>query len=346
MATLADVAQRAGVSAGTVSLVINGSPRISPATRERVLAAVQELGYVPNASARSLATKRQRVLGIVRCIAHPEEGSTGFCDTVDTYLSDMLYSIERASLPQGYSLMIDWAGTQRAEDMLPPLCLSGKADGVILVGGMLDPALPQRLSAMSLPTVLAGSRCSGLSWVDTDYEAAMELAIDHLYAHGHRRIALINGPDGSQSSPLKRKGFLQAMRRRGLSVPDRCLEKGDFSGQGGYLAMQRLLSASEQPTALIAAADCMAVGALRAFQEQGGRCPEQLSVIGFEDGLLAEYCYPPLTSISSGKTEIGRAACELLMQQLQSPDQPPKQLLIAPKLISRASVRTLPHIAI
>ncbi len=345
MATLADVARRAGVSPGTVSLVINGSPRIRPATRERVLAAVRELGYVPNASARSLATRRQHVLGIVRCTAHPDEGASGFQDTVDTYLSDMLYSIEDASLAQGYSLMIDWAGTQQA-DAIPPLYLSGKADGILLVGGILDPALPPQLKSRNLPTVLAGSRCDELSWVDTDYEAAMELAVAHLYAHGHRRIALINGPDNSQSSPLKQKGFLQAMTERALPVPEVYLQKGNFSGQGGYQAMQRLLHAAEPPSAVVAAADCMAVGALRAFQEQGGRCPEQLSMIGFEDGLLAEYCYPPLTSISAGKEEIGRLACQLLIDQLRQPDLPSRQLLVAPKLISRASVRTKPHIGL
>ena len=341
MTRLSDVARHLGLSNGTVSLAINGSPLVKEETRARVMQAVRELGYVPNASARALVTRRQLVIGVVRCTQDAAQSGSGFADTVDTYLSDMLRGIERESVAHGYSLMVDWANTSEPGCPMPGLCTGGKVDGVLLVGGLIADDLPERLKDAPIPTVLAGSRNEALSWVDADYEEAMRQAVSLLAGHGHRRIALLNGPAASKSSERKRRGFEEEMARQGLPLRGDWMASGDFSGQGGYEAMRRVWSASQRPTAFVAAADCMALGALRYLQEMGVCCPRDISAVGYEDGLLAEYSIPPLTTVSARKEVIGREACRLLMERIAGSEKPSPPVCVSPLLVERASVRTL-----
>jgi DNA-binding LacI/PurR family transcriptional regulator len=342
MANIKDVAKKAGVSIGTVSLVLNGSSAIRESTGKRVFDAAEALRYRPNLNARSLVTKKNLIIGVVRCIDRLDHDKFNFSSTVDTYLAEMLKSIEQESMSHKYSLMVDWSETFYDTEKLPGMYDSGKVDGVLMVGGIINGKLPEMIKKSGVPTVMVGSRNSLMDYVDTSYTKAIRIAVDYLVSMGHRDIAFINGPDVSQTSAQKLNGYSEALKANGLGYREDFISKGDFSGHGGYLAMQGICRKC-CPTALVAAVDCIAIGALHFMYEQRYYCPEDISVVGFEDGILAEYAIPPLTTVSGEKEALGRIACEILLKRIREPDCPIQNRIVEPKLVERKSVRRISH---
>lgn len=340
-ATLKDVAKLAGVSVSTASFSLNGGQAVREETRRRIASAAEELNYVPNGCARSLVTQRNLVLGVIRCIDKLGESFYAFNTTVDTYLSEMLKSIEQESVGAGYSLMVDWASTVDSSVGLPHMYEDGKVDGVMMVGGIVNEGLPVRLAKRGIPTVMAGSRTDALDWVDTDYTKAIRMAVSHLVSLGHRKIAFINGPDISQTSVLKLHGYREGLEEAGLEVREEMIRKGDFSGQAGYDAMRSMWMDGVRPTALITAVDSIAIGALRFLHEPKVYCPKDISIVGFEDGILAEYAIPPLTTVSAEKQKVGETACKLLIERILHPERPLQRVVIEPRLVVRDSARPL-----
>lgn len=340
-ATLRDVAKLAGVSVSTASFSLNGGQSVREETCRRIAKAAEDLNYIPNGCARSLVTQRNLVLGVIRCIDKLGESFYAFNTTVDTYLSEMLKSIEQESVGAGYSLMVDWANTLDSTAGLPHMYEDGKVDGVMMVGGIVNDALPARLAKRGIPTVMAGSRTDILDWVDTDYTKAIHMAVSYLVSLGHRKIAFINGPDISQTSALKLRGYREGSEENGLSINEKMIRKGDFSGQAGYDAMKSIWADGLRPTALITAVDSIAIGALRFLHEKGVRCPEDVSIVGFEDGILAEYAIPPLTTVSAEKQTVGETACRLLIERILHPECPHQRVVIEPRLVVRGSTRPL-----
>jgi len=340
-ATLRDVAKLAGVSVSTASFSLNGGDKVKEETRRRIAWAAEELNYIPNASARSLVTQKNLVIGVVRCVDKLDDRFYAFDTTIDTYLSEMLKSIEQESIRLGYSLMVEWSSTYGQSDGVPRLYKSGKVDGVLMVGGIVPREFPEKIKKLNVPTVMVGSRNDLFDWVDTDYTQAMREAVAYLVSLGHKDIAFINGPGNSQTSALKLEGFRQGLGQAGLPFDEKHVGAGDFSGLTGYEAMARFWENGFHPTALVAAVDCIAIGALRFLHERNVYCPDGISIVGFEDGLLAEYSVPPLTTFSSEKQLLGIDACHLLIQRIQHPEQPLEQKLIEPRLIVRMSTKTV-----
>jgi DNA-binding LacI/PurR family transcriptional regulator len=340
MANIKDVAKRAGVSIGTVSLVLNGSKVIKESTSIKVIDAAAALCYTPNVNARSLVTKKNLIIGVVRCCDRLNSDTFSFASTVDTYLAEMLKSIEQESMSRRYSLMVDWSETYYDTEKLPGMYDSGKVDGVLMVGGIISSRLPELIKKSGIPTVTVGSRNSLLDYVDTSYNDAIKIAIDHLVSKGHRDIAFINGPDVSQTSAQKMSGYCEALKSYDIGYRDDYVSKSCFSGKGGYQAMQHICSKC-RPTALVAAVDCIAVGALHYLYEQKRFCPDDISVVGFEDGILAEYALPPLTTVSSEKETLGRIACETLLKRIREPESPIQNIIVTPRLVERKSVRSI-----
>lgn len=340
MANIKDVAKKAGVSIGTVSLVLNGSGAIRESTGKRVFDAAEALQYRPNLNARSLVTKKNLIIGVVRCTDRLNSDRFSFMSTVDTYLAEMLKSIEQESMRHRYSLMVDWSETFHDTGKLPAMYDSGKVDGVLMVGGIINGSLPGLIKESGVPTVMVGSRSSLLDHVDTSYADAIGLAVDHLASMGHRDIAFINGPDISQTSAQKLRGYREALRAHGMEYREDLVSKGDFSGHGGYQAMQEICRKCS-PTALVAAVDCIAIGALHYLYGQKRYCPEDISVVGFEDGLLAEYAIPPLTTVSSEKETLGKIACEILLRRIREPEGSVQSVIVSPRLVERKSVKRI-----
>jgi DNA-binding LacI/PurR family transcriptional regulator len=339
MSTIKDVAKLSGVSISTVSLVLNGSNAVKHETRYKVKRAIDTLQYRPNLNARSLVTRKKKVIGVVRCTSMADAKAYAFDSIVDTFLAEMMKSIEVQINRTGYSLLLDWSETSQDIEVLPPLFDPNKVDGILMVGAILNDRLLERVIATGIPVVLVGARHPALDFVDTDPEQGIYLAVKHLIGLGHTEIAFLNGPDISQTSPRKLDGFEKALREAGLPVRKDHIGKGTFSGKAGYDAMASFWTAGIRPTAIVAAVDCMALGAMRFLHEQGVQCPRDISVIGFEDGILAEYSIPPLTTIRVHKEELGAEACRVLLHRLENPNAQRVKLRIEPKLVIRDSVR-------
>jgi DNA-binding LacI/PurR family transcriptional regulator len=324
-ATLDDVAARCGVSYQTVSRVVNRSPLVAEKTRAQVLKAIAELGYRPNLAARRLATRRSSVIGMV--------------GTKVTYYgpAQVLVSIEETAKRHGYNLM--FAGIQHPRKAqltaaINELC-EHQVDGLVLGVRLKGGAEFIRQLCRGVPCVaLDGGYASDVPTVIVDEQHGTRLATQHLLDLGHRQIACIAGPPDWSASKERREGWVQTLTHAGLE-PGRCVE-GDWSARSGYAAIAELLeSAPRQFTAVVAANDHMALGALRALHARGIQVPGQISLVGYDDLPESAFFEPPLTTIHHDFAGQGKRCVELLLRLInRQPAEPPSQRL-QPELVVR-----------
>lgn len=348
MPTIKDVARYAGVSTGTVSMVINGNKSVKMETRYRVMEAVQKLGYVPNQYARSLVTRKKHVIGVIRqnnfSARDGMKSGYRFDEIPDTYLADMLDDIVHELSTLGYSLLLDvaaWSGDDPQAASLPAIAQASRIDGLIWAGGFMTEKQTAMLRQLNIPIVTIGSRFDCFDFVDTDPEEGLYRMTKHILSCGHRKIAVINGPAASQTSARKIKGVERALNESGLSLPDGWTEEASFSGLGGYNAMKRLWERGVRPTAVITALDVLAAGAMRFLQEAGLQIPRDISVTGYEDGMLSEYLTPPLTTVCSHKEKLGLNASRILAHRIDHPAAQQVKLVIPPEIVIRRSVQSI-----
>lgn len=308
MTSIKDVALRAGVSVTTVSHTLNGTRAVQNDTRERVLAAVQELGYVPSAVARSLKTQATHTIGmLVPSSANP-------------YFAELVHAVEDACFAAGYALLLCNTEDQpeRQRSYLDVLAQK-RVDGLIVASTTDDAEMSQTLAHTRLPMVLIDRAIAGLacSCVQTNHTMGAALGTHHLAALGHRRIACIGGPAALQSSQQRVQGWQDTLAQLGL--PAGALEVGDFSVNGGYQAMQRLLQApaAQRPSAVLACNDLMAMGALRAAHEAGLAVPHDLAVVGYDGIELASYTHPALSTVAQPTAAMAQRALALLLQAMR-----------------------------
>ncbi|MFL0247283.1 LacI family DNA-binding transcriptional regulator [Candidatus Clostridium stratigraminis] len=340
-ATIKDVAKAASVSVSTVSLVINNSNLVKLETRYKVLQAIKELNYKPNEYARSLVTKTKKVIGVAWPTTISSTILFSFEGHTDTYLSELLPSIEKEINKSNYSMMLEHFRINDPSTFLPSIMDNTKVDGMLVTGGIVSDEVLQRIQEVKIPTVLVGSRHNNLDYVDTDPELGMYKSTKYLIEMGHKDIAFINGPDESQSSARKLSGFYRAMKEHDLPINDKWITKAEYSGAAAYRAMSDLWDMNIRPTAIIGGFDCITIGALRFLYEKGLNCPNDVSAIGFEDSILAEYSYPPLTTVRIHKEQIGIESCKILLNRINKPTAKKVKLIIEPELILRGSVKHL-----
>jgi DNA-binding LacI/PurR family transcriptional regulator len=323
---MTDVAKLAGVSHQTVSRVINGSPQVRPATRDRVLAAMAELDYRPNSAARALVTGRSQTLGVV---------------SFDTTLygpASTLYAIERAAHDAGYFIMTVSLEALDRESVLSAverLRLQG-VDGILVIAPLkgAGEALVDLPSGLPLVAVEAGP-ADALPVVTVDQIAGAQLATRHLLELGHPTVAHIAGPPDFLEAELRIEGWRSALAAARAEAPP--VLAGDWSPRSGYELGRRLVTDSH-PSAIFVANDQMALGALRALHEAGYEIPRQVSVVGFDDIPEAQYFTPPLTTVRQDFAEIGRRALALMLEMMDADgDVPPSPAMVAPELILRSS---------
>jgi DNA-binding LacI/PurR family transcriptional regulator len=325
---MSDVGRLAGVSHQTVSRVINGSRHVRPATRQRVLHAMQELGYRPNSIARALVTGRSQTVGVV---------------SFDTTLygpASTLFGIERAAHEAGYFVIIaslkalDRASVTEAVDRLS---LQG-VDGIVVIVSEQASSEDLLSAPAAVPLVaVEGRPGQGIPVVAVDQCEGAGVATRHLLALGHRTVWHITGPVDSVESRERIRGWELALRDAGAPVPDPLT--GDWSPRSGYFLGQRL-SRMPEVTAVFVAGDQMALGVLRAMHESGRQVPGEVSVVGFDDIPEAEFFTPPLTTVCQDFGEVGSRGLRLLVRTIESHAsgaQPPRGSLIAPELKARAS---------
>jgi len=326
--TIRDVASHAGVSHQTVSRVINGSERVRAETRQRVQAAIQALGYRPNASARFLATGRPLTFA---CLAP---------DLTDYTFASIIEGATTEARQHGY-FMISASAPDDAtfSDLLEQLIASRRAEGLIVINPYADgrhARVPQ-----DVPAVFVGARPrqSTIDSVALDNEAAGRMATQHLLDLGHRRIAHITGPLEEDCSQDRQAGYEQALNACGLNIDPQLVLEGDWSATSGYEAVCQWLEDHVDFSAIFAQNDRMAVGAIRALREAGIRVPEDVSVIGCDDMPLASYFDPPLTTMRQDMLGIGRQAVRLLITAVENPGSERQHLRLPVELIIRRSTQ-------
>ncbi len=321
--TSADVARRAGVSRTTVSFVLNGlaDVRIPEDTRLRVLDAARDLEYHPNAAARSLARQQTLTLGLVLC--QSAERLSG-----DAVLPAVIAGVTSVASAAGFKLLLQTADPATRADAYLGLVREAHIDGMILSGPRSDDRQVLRLHAEKFPVVLLGRLPgSDVPFVDVDNEAAARVAVEHLIAHGHQRIACItSGPVEYTASAGRLAGYRAALEAHGLPFEPSLVEYGDH-WEKGHEAMQALLALPHRPTAVFVASDVVALGALQAAQAAGLRVPQNLAVVGFDDIPLAQHVAPPLTTVRLPAQHLGAEAARVLVEVLQSGVRPSPVLL-------------------
>ena len=323
-----DVAREAGVSTATVSHVINGTKYVSDDTRKRVQEAIERCEYHPNAHARSLASGRSNMLGLL------------ISDISNPFFPEVVKAIEAAAFERGYNVILLNTNydPERAAEYVRRLSELSMA-GVALMTSELDSELFHEIARRQVSVVfdshdLASDRMSNIC---VDYAAGIEEAVRHLVSLGHRRIAHIAGASRIPSGLIRRDAFLDFMKRHLPDEPPPAVYEGDFRLDGGRRAASEILAAAELPTAVIAANDMMALGAMREFRKAGLSIPQDISVIGFDDIAFAALSEPPLTTVCSPRAEIGRRVVEALVALIEHPEQQAVELRIPTHLITRDS---------
>lgn len=309
--TLEEVARRAGVGRGTASRAINGSHNVSERSRRAVLEAVAELGYVPNAAARTLVTRRTDAIALV--IAEDEERVFG-----EPFFAGVIRGISRSAADAGLQLVLLLAQAGSRSSHLESFLTSRHVDGVLLVSVHDDDTLPTRIRPRGIPVVLGG-RVAGVDvegFVDFDNAMGARLAVDHLVHKGRRRIATITGPLDMVAGRERLRGYREGLDAAGLEADESLVFHGDFSLASGQAGMRELLVRHPDLDGVFAANDVMAAGALGVLREAGRGVPAQVSMVGFDDSPLALSTHPPLTTVHQSAERMGSEMVAMLIEAM------------------------------
>lgn len=330
--TLEEVAALAGVSRATVSRAINGSPRVSDRARSAVERAVERLQYVPNRAARSLVTRQAYSVALV--VTEPD---TRFF--ADPFFARVVSGATQALSDTGYQLVLMMPHSSGERGRLEGYLTGGHVDGAVLISLHGDDPLPARLHQLGVPTVSAGRvrRNIGVSFVDADNAGGARQAVAHLLNRGRRRIATITGPADMPAGVDRLAGYRDGLAGAGLPADPSLVADGDFTRDGGALAMRQLLDAHPDLDAVFAASDLMAMGALGELQAAGRRVPDDVAVVGFDDADIARSSNPPLTTIHQPIETLGQQAISVLLGEIAEPGPDPRQIVLDTELVLRAS---------
>ena len=325
--TILDVAARAGVSKSLVSNVLRGVPTVSPARRDAVLRAAEELGYRPNAVARSLVQRRTRTMGVLVSNLH------------NPFFADVIDGLQAVAGRHGYTVLLVSGGRDAAvEAQTVDALLEQRVDGLVLLSPHLPSAQVARAAA-AVPVVAVGRRyrdVRGADWVVSDDDAGTGLAVAHLVELGHRRIAHIGG--GRRAGGRERsRGYRAAMTVAGLPLGPEVADDSFTTEEGGNAAARRLLDAPRRPTAVLAVNDLAAVGAMDAVEAAGLRVPADLSIVGYDNSALAGLRHVALTTVDQPRVEMGERAADLLLRRVDGHGGPARHVLLAPRLVVRAT---------
>jgi LacI family transcriptional regulator len=333
MATMVDVAQRAGVSIATVSHVLNDTRPVLPPTRQAVLDAIDELGYTPNTLARSLVTARTRSIGLaVSAISNP-------------YFTEILQGVEAGALERGYGLLVaDPHDDPAHERKVVQLLHERRVDGMIVAPSAAPAELLDYLGQHAVPTVfldrLVDAPAKGsfrFDQVCAENAEPMTRLVTHLAERGHRRIALVAGLPGLSTTTERITGYRHGLAHAGLPYDERLVAHGNSRAEAAEHPTDALLSLAAPPTALVTANNAMTIGALRAVRERGLSVPDDLALCCFDDFSWADLFTPRLTAIAQPGKEIGAQAVQLLLERLASPDRTGRTVRLPSTFVHRTS---------
>lgn len=332
--TSQDVADAVGVSRTTVSLVLNNvqGVQISDETRQKVISTAKEMGYVPDAAARALASRKADTIGLILNRSPHHIIS-------DSFLTQILNGLIEVAHRHGMRLMIDVVKPRHEKDDYLRLIRSKHIDGLILSGPRFDDEALQLLEEDGFPTVIIGNLPrSGHYSVDIDNRAAAVKAVNHLADLGHERIACITNADPTFTAAAERlQGYREALQARGIPYREDLVRYGDFDIKSGYDQMESLLDQGASFSAVFVASDAVAMGAKAALRHRGKRIPQDVAMVGFDDLAQSRFLDPPLTTIHVPAGELSRRASELLIGCLRGEKPPKRKLVLGTRLVVRQS---------
>lgn len=335
MATIRDVARRAGVSVGTVSHVINNTVPVKKETRDGVLEAIRELDYHPNLVARSLQSRKTNTISLVLPATERNLGE-------HSYLSELLAGITDESRHHSFDLLLSTSCPEDEELSIYRRMVRGKrVDGCIITCTKENDERIAYFLQENMPFVAFGRSNEewGFPYVDVDGKAGVQQGVRYLIDLGHRRIGFMGLPPELMCSRHRLEGYRAALEEEGLIFDLGLVTEGKASQPGGYQAMKRLLEVELQPTAIMTSSDLMALGAMKAASEKGLRVGGDISIVGFDDIQLAANYHPPLTTIRQPTYKIGVMLCHMLIQLIRGEELSERQIILQPELVVRESCR-------
>ncbi len=326
--TRQDVAARAGVSATTVTYVLNNGPRpVSPETRARVEKAIEELGYYPNELARSLRLQQTSTIGLI------------IPNLTNAVYAEIARSMEGVCTQAGYLVLLGDSGRDPVrEKKLVHMLRAKHVDGVVMIPSQDPMTLIQPLQQARIPTVILEHDLSGQHCVAVDDMQGGWLGAQHLLSLGHRRIGLIRRTPSTATSSQRFIGYRQALKEAGIDFDPQLVIECGPGQEAGYQAMRQLLALPEPPTAVFTHNDVLALGAMHAIRSGGLHIPGDISVVGYDDVASAAYLGPPLTTVKFPKEEMGRRAAEMVLRLARHRGElSPRTLTLPVKLMVRSS---------
>jgi DNA-binding LacI/PurR family transcriptional regulator len=327
------VAAQAGVSASTVSRTINRPQKVDAETAERVWRAIRLSNYIPNGQARALVSGRSRIFGLI------------ISDISNPFFPELVKSFDRAATRHNYDVLV--ASTDYRVDRLSTCVakmIERQVDGLAIMTSELDRQHLDELYRRQLPMVFLdwGETTPLVSRIVVDYERGVSDAIRHLASLGHRKIAFISGPLALKSIHSRQRAFLKCLRELNIPSFKQVAMEGNHRVDGGEAVMRALLAQTDRPTAVLAASDLTAIGALHAIRAAGLEVPQDISLIGFDDIELSQYTHPPLTTIRLSREELGREAFDVLYRCAEGTTVEGQEIQIVTYLVLRESTGPLP----
>jgi LacI family transcriptional regulator len=328
VATIKDIAREAGVSTATVSHVINITRFVGEERRQRVLKAIRDLRYRPNAIARSLVKQRTHTIGVL------------ISDILNPFYTAIVRGIEDVTSRSGYNVILcNTDEDPEKERLYIRVLMEKRIDGLILSSAFQEGPHPLQDQFDEIPLVCVVRKIPGLQTdaVAGDNVGGAFKATEHLIGLGHRRIGLVCGPSGVSSGGDRLKGTLKALRDHGIPVDARLIRMGDFKPESGYRLTREILDVDDPPTALFVTNNQMTLGALRALEERGIRVPQGLSLVSMDDMEWSPFLDPPMTTVEHSPYGMGKKSGEMVLQRIGERDRKPRRIIFPSNLVIRKS---------
>ncbi len=334
LTTIKDIAKVAGVSVTTVSRALNGYSDVNEKTRRKISEIAKELNYSPNTLARGLVMKKTKTIGML-------VSGMNRANSKDNFTFEVLSGVNECISERDYDLVLfSTTTTKQREKTYSQLCRERRVDGVILQGMKIDDPYLKEVVESDIPCMLIDIPISSESvgYVTTDSVLGAKRAVDYLIQSGHKKIAFMNGHDQAYVSQQRLKGYRDALREAGIDFREEYVRNGDFLEDKAEEEAAKLLDEHPDITAIFCASDLMALGVMKSARSSGRAVPEQLSIIGYDNILLAGYASPPLTTIAQDKFDLGYKAANALIDMLEE-EGPAKIITLETELIVRESVQ-------
>ncbi|GAA0484525.1 catabolite control protein A [Salinibacillus aidingensis] len=328
--TIYDVAREANVSMATVSRVVNGNPNVKPATRTKVLNAIESLGYRPNAVARGLASKKTTTVGVI------------IPDISSIFFAELARGIEDIATMYKYNIILSNSDQNKNKELhLINTMLGKQVDGIVFMGGDITEDHIKEFQSAPVPVVLAATidPTNTVPSVNINYEQAAFEAISRLIENGNRSIGFVSGPLDTAMNNQKMEGYKRALQKGGLEVDEDLIFRGDYTYQSGHDGFTKLIEQDKQPSAVFVASDEMALGVVHGAQDKGFKVPDDIEVVGFDNTRLATMVRPTLSTVIQPMYDIGAVSMRLLTKFMNEETVDEQNVILPHRLIERNSTK-------